>query len=488
LILSLIAIAWYELSVLRCAAVSPTATYPADPFDRSGVLIELAHAFADGLRAAAKVGSLHVFDVTSRAAALRSRIAAKTGVIRALVGVLILGGLLVTLFNLQNAVQTLGKAFDTLSKEQASASASVNGSVSAIQSSMGAIAGSAHQAFLFSGIIIALAVIALIAVTALQRHAVIAANAFSHWANRAYLAAWSEQRPTDETAKIQELGNVIKRMDTVVSVLASLGQSMTSISEMGMKLDESTSLIAKAVERLPENVKASVSQLSNEVASQISDDLQHQTQNISRILAIYGEQEIRVKMLHDTLTACEQHIKSSSASLSGLGTLPQKIDTLARAIEGVVTSNAQVSKGVDVLDARVAALPLVDMSKAARSVEAGMSTLEAVGRQVTSLTSGIEGLVKDWHRELEEITPEVARQVSQKLDPALGELTRAVQSADNATLARAIDVLSRIVAELAAKLDKTSRGQDFLDRMDAELKQIHSVVNEPIWKRLTTHR
>jgi hypothetical protein len=109
LILSLIAIAWYELSVLRCAAVSPTATYPADPFDRSGVLIELAHAFADGLRAAAKVGSLHVFDVTSRAAALRSRIAAKTGVIRALVGVLILGGLLVTLFNLQNAVQTLGK-------------------------------------------------------------------------------------------------------------------------------------------------------------------------------------------------------------------------------------------------------------------------------------------------------------------------------------------------------------------------------------------
>jgi hypothetical protein len=414
------------------------------------------------------------------------------GIIRALAGVLILFGLLITLFNLQASVRTLGDTFHALSEQPVPTPTGSNSSVDEIQRSMGNIATSAQSAFKFSGFVIAMAAWALFWAIPLQRRAVMAVNAFVDWAEQAHAAAWSAQVPSDETSQIQELAGVIKRMDAVVAGLQTLGQSMTSLAELGGKLDESTRLISTAIDRLPETVKASVGELSSEVARELTADLGHQTQHIAKILNIYGEQEIRMKLLYDGFKMTEQNIREASIALKSLAPLPETIEKLAGAIGKTAEVSIKVEAGIRCLDTKVSALPLADMQKAIQSIDMGIVTLQGVGSQLLALTTRAEAIFQEWRKELADVAPHIAKEVNRALIPAFEDLKDAVKNADPPKIQAALSMLVKNSTELSRKLDQGKDSHSSimggLTQVEHALKEVQRGLDEPFWKHLTWRR
>ena len=489
----LIVLAWREFWLLKRRASTPSVwPLPPDALGRDFPLAVLASDYADNLTTAVTHGTLGVFDVSNRTLPLRNRAAGYVGVIRALAGVLILFGLLITLFNLQASVRTLGDTFHTLSKQQASNTAAGNGAVDEIQQSMGNIAISAQRAFTFSAYVIAMAAWALLAAIPLQRQAVMTVNAFVDWAEQAHGAACSAQLPAGEASQIQELAGVITRMDTVVAGLEKLGHSMTSLAELGGKLDESTKLISTAIDRLPETVKSSVGQLSSEVAREITADLGHQTQHIAKILAIYGEQEIRMKLLYDGFKITEQSVREASAALKSLALLPENIEKLAAAIVKTAEVSIKVEAGVRSLDTKVSALPLADMERAIQGIDTGIAALQGAGGQVLALTTRADSVFQEWRKEVASVAPHIAEEVNNALVPAFQDLKGAVKNADLPGIHLALGTLVKNSTELSRKLDQ---GRDSyspiiggLARVESALKEVQRDVEEPFWKHLTRRR
>ena len=262
--------------------ILPNDVPAASPFNGSTNLGRAANEYIAMFSIAGARNLLGSFRVEQASSPLLAYLRSMSNGPRNLVGVLILGGLLVTLFNLQGSVAILGASFNHLAKSQSSTAASAQEEVKQIQESMGGIARTAQTAFISSGLVIFAATLILLVSLALQRRTGISARRFVSWANAAHLEAMSA-RPMDEHAQIEKFGELIGKMGEVISSFEAIGSSMATVGDFGSKLDESSQLVAQAVSQLPATINSSVAQLSAEVTKDISVHLEHQIEHIKKI-------------------------------------------------------------------------------------------------------------------------------------------------------------------------------------------------------------
>jgi hypothetical protein len=278
-------------------------------------------------------------------------------------------------------------------------------------------------------------------------------------------------------------------MDTVVGGLERLGQSMTSLAELGGKLDESTRLISTAIDRLPETVRSSVGELSSEVAREITADLGHQTQHIAKILAIYGEQEIRMKLLYDGFKMTEQNVREASIALKSLASLPESIEKLGGAVGKTADVSIMVEASIRSLDMKVSALPLADMQRVIHSIDTGIAALQNVGSQVLTLTTRAETVFQEWRDQLAGVAPNIATEVNRAFVPVFHDLKDAIKNADFPRVQLGLNMLVKHSSELSTKLEQNKDSyatiMSGLARLEQALKEVQQGVNEPFWKHLT---
>ena len=406
---------------------------PNDGFTSTGVFSgrnesgRLANEFLTYCSSAAEAQILANVSAERASAPLGGYFRTRINTPRSLAGVLVLCGLLVTLLNLQGSVGILGESFQKLSTSQEDNSP---GSATEIQKAMGEIAGRAHDAFLQSFIVILMAALILWRTLQVNNRAQRAMRQLMVWANTAYLKS-SAKRTSDQVSQVEKLNELIGKLADVATGMEGLGPALTSVGELGAKLDKSSQIVAEAVAKLPDTINASVGQLSVEVTRDISTHLQHQIVQLQKILGIYGTQEERVRKLQEYLDKLGESMQATLTSLRGLSVLPGEIATLSGAIQKFNGSAATFVSTSAALSQKIDSMPVLDLAR-----------IEGIATAVKDLTSEVRQFVQDG-------PGLIAEGVNGKLD----RMNVAVQTLAGRDPAAAIGKLREEVAGLMSSLN-----------------------------------
>ena len=353
-----------------------------NPFNEGNRLGKAANEYAALFSLCATRNALGSFRVEQASAPVQAQIRILTNSPRNLAGVIILCGLLVTLFNLQGAVGVLGESFSNLASGQMSADqARAEHDVQLIQQSMGEIAKTARTAFLRSGQVILTAAIIVWVSLLLQKKGQRSGAQFTGWANAAYFEAVSA-RPMDQHAQIEKFGEMIEKMAGMIVSFESVSNSMAAAGDLGSKLDASSQIVAQAVSQLPESINASVVQLSAEVTKDISVHLQHQIEHLKKVLAIYGDQENRVKKIQECLDAFSGSMEASANAVTRMSALPDKIEVLSSAIIANSKNATDVAGAAKSLSKKVDELPIAQVQEILIGIQAMLNDLPLSVRSV----------------------------------------------------------------------------------------------------------
>jgi hypothetical protein len=169
------------------------------------------------------LGALNVERAT---APLLGYLRTRVNIPRTWAGVLVLCGLLVTLLNLQGSVGALGTSFENLSKHETSVSQSrADQSVKDIQAAMGKIAEGAHDAFLYSFVIVFLAATILGMTLLLNNKVQRCSREFLAWATSTYLEALAN-RPAAHEMQVEKLGELIGKLVDVAAALDGMAPAL----------------------------------------------------------------------------------------------------------------------------------------------------------------------------------------------------------------------------------------------------------------------
>lgn len=386
---------WRALSSLRkfdsALAGLPRDVAQPGSFDEGNDLGKAANEYLALFALCAQKQVLGSFSVTNSVAPVQARIRMLTSQPRNLTGVIILCGLLVTLFNLQGSVGVLGQAFDNLSTGQSSSGPlRAEQDVKLIQRSMGQIAQTAKSAFVFSGIVILAAAVILWCALMVQRVGHASMLRFATWANAAYLEALAA-RPVDQQALIQKFGEMIEGMGQMMSTFELAAASMSSAGDLGSKLDESSRIVAEAVSHNPASINDSVVKLSAEVTKDISVHLQHQIEHLKKILAIYGDQEGRVTKIQVCLDSFSASMEASVSAVAGLKSLPEKLDALSGTIAASTKGASSIESAAKTLSRKVDQLPVIQFQEVLTEISAMKDSLPiTVGKTVDVALAGFE--------------------------------------------------------------------------------------------------
>ena len=345
----------------KALSLLPRDIPESNTFDPRSQLGLLATEYIALFSLVASRNMLGAFKIEQASAPLHAYLRTLASTPRNIVGVLLMGALLVTLFNLQGSVATLGKSFTQLAREQATTTeGSAENEVKEIQLSMADIAKAAQAAFLRSGQVILGAAFILIFSLLLQKRSQKSTQSFAAWANAAYIEALTK-RPMDQNAQLEKFGELIDKMTPMIDSFESIGASMATVGDFGAKLDASSQLVAQAVSQLPQAINSSVVQLSEEVTKDISVHLQHQIEHIKKILAIYGDQEVRVRKIQEYLDGFS---RSLEVGLNATGALPQKLDILSQAILSTNRGSEKLAAAAKSLETKLDGLPLPEIQSA----------------------------------------------------------------------------------------------------------------------------
>lgn len=455
-------------------------------FEGRSDLPQLANGFLAKLASAAAGGRLIEFNLQQGLSTIAGSIRSMTMMPRALVGILILGALLVTLFNLQGSVATLGKAFRDLSNKQSTTAVSDNAPpVDTIQRAMGDVADTARRAFITSAWIISVAALGLLFTVAVQRKGARAFNGFSRWAADAYHDAIAAMPALDQQAQLAELNETLKQMAGLVSALSEMGQGMSTLAAFGKQMGAASEAITAAIERLPTNINSSIVQLSGQVVRGISESLEHHVQYLSRLVLIYGQQEMRMHEIHKYVDDTLALTKDVSSSLKPLATLPSELEKLVQSVGRWVTGSNQLNDNVVKLQSKVEALPTEEMRNVLNDLRSDTQTfgvLLAEMRLVSqTLSSDLSSLSS---RVGANITTELFRW-SKDWGEKFTTLERMVQERDPRQLAALLSEIRAAGTSLAERLvaieaDVKSLGADFhgqnivhqLSQLESHLAQL----------------
>jgi hypothetical protein len=313
---------------------------------------------------------------------------------RALAGVLILAGLIVTLLNLQFSVHHLGSAFHELSLRASDNPSAV------VQQAMGGIAESAQRAFLYSAIFMSSAAFVLLLAIRLHRFGSAALLGLARWASQTHDKLVMDLPTADLDSVIVRLSGTVGRMDDAVTKLEEFGEAISSAKSFGDDMTQASRAIASAVERLPTNISGSMVTFSGEVARKISESLDHHVQYLERLLVMYGDQKIQFGETHKFMADTLANAKATTEAVAPLASVSDTLRTAAGEIRSLARVAGRFERKTRGLENKIDGLPFEDIRRLGSELQSGLARLAerngeaAIAQAVSDLEKGLEAELK----------------------------------------------------------------------------------------------
>src|ERR1700733_3094694 len=163
---------------------------------------------------------------------------------------------------------------------------------------MAGVADTASQAFRISLAFIFVSLICGVTSTLLEKRGRKAAFEFEQWSVIFYQNSLPGQLPVTEGKVAQQLVAAMEGMGEVIEELRSASGAFASLHPLVTSMSRVTETIETAMRQLPEDLRSSMSSVTTEMITKLNDTLGESAEYTKKILAIYAEQELRVKGLH----------------------------------------------------------------------------------------------------------------------------------------------------------------------------------------------
>ena len=392
-------------------------------------------------------------------ASITADFSARFGRTRALAGLLIILGLLITLMNLRNAVEqmkvTLGNTQASESRSSSAPQPDQSDSTASVRNGIAGIASAAGTAFFYSGTAISFAGAILLLSILAQRIASSSIRDFASWLfdrhDQLLVEQVEQPQNTSETLvyAANTLAQVAKSFQETNSVLADFKQ-------FGEKLDSAALEIKNAVVDLPTRLESSMGNISDNVAMGIKGGLEHQGQYLSSLVAIYSEHAVLVKKTIEFMSQIKDANKSASDVLIQLRTLPDVIQAVARSSEQTRAVSQELATTVLSLERKVEVLPAADLA------EAAIRLTDASGR-IIKLESSIAAILDSVKSLFQSAIDDATRRSGETILARLETLSSAIQTIKtdvNATTAKQAADLKKSVDQLKEAIDKLRTSTD----------------------------
>jgi len=402
-------------------------------------------------------------------AGITAEFSARLGRTRALAGLLIILGLLITLANLRSAVERMKAALEPpRTAVQSVIPPEESDNLSTVRNGIAGIASAAGTAFGYSGFTIALAGLVLLASVVAQREASSAIRGFASWLFDRHDELLMKQAEQPQDAP----GRLAYAADVLVQVAATFRETNTALADLklfGNKLESAAQEIGAAMADLPTRLDTSMAKISNDVAVGIRDGLEHQAQYLNSLVTIYSDHAIVVQKTIEFISRITDANKSASEALVHLRSLPEQIQVVAMSSEAARAASQQLATTVRSLDDKVAALPAGDLAMAATELADAAGRL---GRLESSVAEMLEATKSLFQSAIDDAT----RRSSEAVVKQLASVSSVIQSlkTDLTTdTTRQLTELKTTLSKLREAVDTLRAGTDpGMESLHAQLNQL----------------
>lgn len=370
------------------------------PSDRSQIVREMA-SFDQSIGVAIKTRTLHYFNLGQNLAAIQRAVGSTSGFLRPLAGWCLLFGLTITLFNLKGAVADLAVAFEDMSKvahpgvgSLAEDGAAGRAREQHVTERMAGMANSASRAFRTSLAFILMALFCGISATCLERGGRRAAFTFERWAVNFYQHSLPGLLPPSEGAVAQLFQAAIASMGEVTGELRAASTAFTHLQPLVTSMSGATEAINAAMRQLPEDLRNSMTSITTEMVAQLTRTLGESTEHTKKILAIYTEQELRVKSLHAIIHATQSALAEIKESHKVLENLPVEVKRLASSSVALTRASNSISVSLERIPVELLADAASTLAASQRNLTESSAMLHAAclslsgGSPSTSMVQG----------------------------------------------------------------------------------------------------
>jgi hypothetical protein len=298
---------------------------PAPMNSNGSLMLEEMARFDQSVNFAIQSRTLQYFDLGQNLAPVHRAVGTVSGFLRPAAGWCLLLGLIITLFNLQRAVGDLSGAFHAISPQNSISMAEGLASAKAreqnVTDRMAGMANSASRAFVISLTFISIALYCGIFSAFVERSGRKAASEFEQWAVIFYQNSLPGQLPVTEGKVAQLLADSMAGMGEVIDELRAASGAFANLQPLVSSMSRATDSIEAAMRQLPEDLRSSMTNVTSGMVSQLTETLGESAEYTKKILAIYAEQELRVKGLHSVVNSSQSalaEIKEAHKLLEGL--------------------------------------------------------------------------------------------------------------------------------------------------------------------------
>jgi ABC-type transporter Mla subunit MlaD len=148
-----------------------------------------------------------------------------------------------------------------------------------------------------------------------------------------------------------------------------------------------TEAIKAAMQQLPEDLRNSMTSVTTEMVAQLTRTLGESTEHTKKILAIYAEQELRVKSLHAIIHATQSALAEIKESHKVLENLPVEVKRLAVASTRISANLERIPVGLLADAASTLAASQRNLTESSAMLHAACLTLSG-GSPTTSMVQG----------------------------------------------------------------------------------------------------
>lgn len=358
-------------------------TVPAgSPANRQNPLLQALQRTERALRQALDTRTLLYFDLPGTLRPAERSFARSAGWLRPFAGWMLLVGIVVTLFNLQGSIGNLSTAFQQLSPP-ATHSASIappQDRERRVTEGMQHMASNAAQAFLSSLTFVLLALACMIASALLERQSRLLLGRYEAWATDLVGYHLPQHLPLADGSVADKLNQTVIGMGDVVEQLRESASALGNLAPLLTSMRDVNDSIQQTMEQLPQDLRSSMSSVTSEMVKELSGTLSESTEYTKKILAIYGEQELRVRSLNAVLKEQDKALVELRGAHAKLSVLPEQVQQLTESAGGIRAAVEQLAS-------------LQQLPEHTRTLGEAADRLAGAGTQIAaSMVSGSQAL------------------------------------------------------------------------------------------------
>lgn len=331
---------------------------------------------------------------------------------RACAGLLILASLAITLFNLQGAVGSLSGSFTTLATQTENVPAAkrvapdaigqavvpeevdtdrlLNGN-SALQKQMANVSSAAATAFRIACGCILVALLFLIEANRREHQNRNLLAEFREIAHELYHAVLPFQPSLNQGDLAQRLNESAGAMSSAAEILREATSEMRQLSSLVASMTAVSEVIKSAMAQLPQDLRNSMNTVSTELVQGLTSSLGESNEHTLKILHIYGEQELRIKELHDYVVAVRQATDKIQLAATDVANASRSVDSSVQKTSASTAGLVQVTQKVA---EAIEKLPLSELRSAFESVHVLTQTMDDIRQNANSLIDKLESAIQ----------------------------------------------------------------------------------------------